>query len=103
MSSAVYEKIRNNPRFDELVGKRSRFAWSLSAIVLVLYFSFVMVVAFKPQLLATPLFSDTVTTVAWPIGAGLVLFFWILTGVYIRRANREFDEINSQLVKEALK
>jgi cation/acetate symporter len=103
MSSAVYEKIRNNPRFDELVGKRSRFAWTLSAIVLVLYFSFVMVVAFKPQLLATPLFSGSVTTIAWPIGAGIVLLFWILTGVYIRRANREFDEINSQLVKEALK
>ncbi len=103
MSSAVYEKIRNNPRFDELVGKRSRFAWTLSAIVLVLYFSFVMVVAFKPQLLATPLVSGSVTTIAWPIGAGIVLLFWILTGVYIRRANREFDEINSQLVKEALK
>ncbi len=103
MSSAVYEKIRNNPRFDELVGKRSRFAWTLSAIVLVLYFSFVMVVAFKPQLLATPLFSGSVTTVAWPIGAGIVLLFWILTGVYIRRANREFDDINSELVKEALK
>jgi uncharacterized membrane protein (DUF485 family) len=103
MSSAVYEKIRNNPRFDELVGKRSRFAWTLSAIVLVLYFSFVMVVAFNPQLLATPLFSGSVTTVAWPIGAGIVLLFWILTGVYIRRANREFDDINSQLVKEAMK
>ena len=103
MSSAVYEKIRNNPRFDELVARRSRFAWTLSAIVLVLYFSFVMVVAFKPQLLATPLFSGSVTTVAWPIGAGIVLLFWILTGVYIRRANREFDDINSELVKEALK
>lgn len=103
MSSAVYEKIRNNPRFGELVAKRSRFAWTLSAVVLVLYFGFVAVVAFNPKLLATPLASGTVTTIAWPIGAGLVLFFWILTGVYIRRANREFDEINSQLVKEALK
>ena len=103
MSSAVYERIRNNPRFDELVAKRSRFAWTLSAIVLVMYFSFVAVVAFAPQLLATPLAEGLVTTIAWPIGAGLVLFFWILTGVYIRRANREFDEINSQLVKEALK
>lgn len=103
MSSAVYQRIRNNPRFHELVAKRSRFAWALSAVVLVLYFSFVMVVAFAPQRLAKPLFSGSVTTVAWPIGAGLVVFFWILTAVYIRRANREFDEINSELVKEALK
>lgn len=103
MSSAVYERIRANPRFHELVSRRSRFAWTLSAVVLVIYFTFVMVVAFNPQLLATPIASGAVTTIAWPIGAGIVLLFWLLTGLYIRRANREFDEINNQLVKEALR
>ena len=48
MSTAVYERIRRNPKFDELVGKRSRFAWLLTAIVLGIYFIFIMVVAFNP-------------------------------------------------------
>ena len=34
MSSEVYERIRRNPKFDELVSKRSRFAWTLTAVVL---------------------------------------------------------------------
>ncbi|MDS4070647.1 MAG: DUF485 domain-containing protein, partial [Candidatus Competibacter sp.] len=44
MSSEVYERIRNNPKFDELVSKRSHFAWLLTAIVLGIYFAFIMVV-----------------------------------------------------------
>lgn len=55
MSSEVYERIRRNPKFDELVSKRSRFAWTLTAVVLGIYFIFIMVVAFKPMLLATPI------------------------------------------------
>jgi cation/acetate symporter len=103
MSSAVYERIRKQPKFDELVRRRSRFAWTLSAIVLGIYFTFIMVVAFAPQLLATPVAAGATTTVAWPIGVGMVVLFWIMTGVYIRRANSEFDELNSQIVKEATK
>lgn len=103
MSTAVYERIRRNPKFDELVARRSRFAWTLSAIVLGIYFTFIMVVAFNPKLLATPIASGATTTVAIPIGVGMVLLFWLLTGVYIRRANRDFDVLNSEIVKEAMK
>ena len=57
MSTAIYERIRNNPKFDELVAKRSRFAWTLTAIVLGIYFIFIMIVAFNPKLLATPIWA----------------------------------------------
>jgi len=103
MSSAVYERIRNNPKFNELVTKRSRLAWSLSAIVLGIYFTFVMVVAFNPKVLATPLAAGLVTTIAWPIGAGMILLFWLMTCLYSRRANSEFDDLNKEIVKEAMK
>lgn len=99
--ASAYARIRNSSKFQELVARRSGFAWTLSAIVLVCYYSFMMVVAFAPKLLATPLFSDaSVMTVAWPIGACLIIGSWILTGVYIRRANSEFDELNQEILKE---
>ena len=102
MSTAVYERIRKNPKFDELVTKRSRFAWLLTAFVLGIYFVFIMVVAFNPTLLANPIWEGGVATIAWPIGAGLILLFWLLTGVYIRRANGEFDDINSEIIRGAI-
>ncbi|HAS51267.1 MAG TPA: DUF485 domain-containing protein [Gammaproteobacteria bacterium] len=102
MSTAVYERIRNNPKFDELVSKRSRFAWTLTAIVLTIYFSFILVVAFKPALLATPIWEGGTASIAWPIGAGMILLFWLMTGLYIYRANGEFDDINAEVIKGAI-
>ena len=102
MSTAVYERIRNNPKFDELVSKRSRFAWTLTAIVLGIYFTFIMVVAFNPKLLATPIFAGWTASIAWPIGVGMILLFWLMTGLYVRRANSEFDDINAEIIKGAI-
>lgn len=102
MSTAVYERIRSNPKFNELVTKRSRFAWTLTAIVLGIYFSFIMVVAFSPMSLATPIWEGGTASIAWPLGAGMILLFWLMTGLYIRRANGEFDDINAAIIKGAI-
>ncbi len=102
MSSEVYERIRRNPKFEELVNKRGRFAWTLTAVVLGIYFIFIMIVAFNPTLLATPIWEGGKASIAWPIGAGMILLFWLMTGLYIRRANGEFDDINSEIIKEAI-
>ena len=55
MSSAMYERMRANPRFHELVRRRTRFAWTLALTVLAGFYGFVMVVAFAPGVLALPL------------------------------------------------
>jgi uncharacterized membrane protein (DUF485 family) len=103
MSTDVYERIRRNPKFDELVSKRSHLAVTLSIIVLVVFYGFILVVAFKPSLLAAPLWQGSATTIAIPIGAGIIWSFWLLMGYYIYRANRDFDAINADIVKEAMK
>ena len=59
-----------------------------------------MIVAFNPEILHRTL-GDGVMTVAWPIGVVLVVGSWLLTGVYIRRANGEFDQLNQQILKES--
>ena len=101
MSSAVYERVRRNPKFQEFVARRSRFALLLSAIVLVAYYGFMMVVAFAPDLLRAPLGAGTTTSIGWPIGAAIIIGSWVLTGWYIHRANGEFDAINEEIIKEA--
>ncbi|WP_051185928.1 DUF485 domain-containing protein [Magnetospirillum fulvum] len=98
---ASAEKIRNNPKFRELVSKRTRFAWTLSAIVLVMYFGFIALIAFNKALLATPLGAGINTTVGFPLGVGVILSAVILTGIYVYRANGEFDELNRQIIEES--
>ncbi len=101
MSSEIYQRIRNNPRYREEMAKRSRFSWTLAIIVLVIFYGFILIVAFAPQLLAIPLSEGSVTTVGWPIGVGIIALFWLLTGYYVRRANNEFDTANLEIIREA--
>lgn len=94
------EHIRNNPKFAELVRKRTSFAWTLSAIILVIYFGFIGLVAFDKPFLAAKLGAG-VMTVGFPIGVGVILSAIILTGIYVYRANGEFDELNRQIIEES--
>ncbi len=101
MSNAIYEKVRANPKYHELKARRSRFAWTLAAIVLGTYYTFMMVVAFNPTMLATKIGAGWTLSIGFPIVAVLIIGAWILTGVYIRRANGEFEDLTQQIVKEA--
>ena len=103
MAASVYAHIRNNPKFHQLVSTRSRFAWTLSAVVIILYYGFMAIVAFNPAWLAQALGEGRIATIGWPIAASLMVLFWILTGLYVVRANGKFDAVNAELIKEATK
>lgn len=103
MSSSVYAHIRRNPRFAELVAKRTRFAGLLAAIVLVVFYGFVLLVAFAPDLIGHRPFDGSNLTVGIVAGLFQFVFFWVLTLVYVRRANGEFDAINAEIVRAAWK
>ena len=103
MKDDVYERIENPPQFKQLVAKRERFAWLLSAIMLGLYVTFILLIAFAPQLLGTPISEGSVTTWGIPMGVGLILSAFILTGIYVQRANGEFDALNQAILDEVQK
>lgn len=96
---ATSSRIKNNPKYNELVHKRSVFAWSLSALVLFMYCGFIMLIAFEPQFLATPIAEGRTITIGLPIGAGVILIAILTAGIYVRRANKEFDVLIKQLIE----
>jgi len=100
MSNPIYARIRQNPRYHELVKKRGRLAVTLSVIVLVAYYSFMMVVAFAPSILSRPLGEGLTLSVGVPVGAGIIVVSWLLTGLYSHFANGEFEDINNKLIEE---
>ncbi|PKO90522.1 MAG: DUF485 domain-containing protein [Betaproteobacteria bacterium HGW-Betaproteobacteria-10] len=100
---SIQTRIRANPKFAEMVGKRTRFAIILSLVVLVPYYSFMMITAFNPAFFAQPISEGSIITIGWPIGVLLVVGSWLTTGIYIRRANGEFDTLNGQILKESAK
>jgi uncharacterized membrane protein (DUF485 family) len=83
-------RIREHPAYRDLVRRRRRLAWTLSAIMLVVYFGYVLLIAFDKALLARPI-SGGVTSLGIPIGFGIILLGIALTAFYVRRANGEYD------------
>jgi len=88
--AARYDEVLADPRYQQLVKRRGRFTWTLSIVMLVAYFGYVALVAFDKSVLARPIGSG-VTSLGIPVGVGLILLAILLTGFYVRRANREFD------------
>jgi uncharacterized membrane protein (DUF485 family) len=100
MNELIYQRVVSNPRFRELVQKRSRFAWLLSGITLVLYVAFILLIAFDPQWLGTPLYEGATITRGIPVGVGLIVISFVLTGIYVVRANGEFDRLTADIIRE---
>jgi uncharacterized membrane protein (DUF485 family) len=100
MQSHTLEAIKNNPNYQKLVATRTGFGLKLAIIMLVMYYAFILVIAFNKKLLAVKI--ATVTTIGMPIGIGIIVISFILTGIYTKRANTEFDALSDQ-VKEDIK
>ncbi len=100
MNDVIYQRIEKCAQFTTLVRIRQRFATLLSLIVLVLYITFILLIAFAPDWLGTPLWQGTSVTRGIPAGIGLIVISFLLTGVYVWRANGEFDRLTRELLQE---
>ena len=102
MSDPVVDKILKNPKYQELQSKRNSFGVLLSILMLVVYYGYIALIAFNKPFLAQPIGAG-VTTLGIPIGMGVIIFTIVITGIYVRRANSEFDALTKEILKDAAK
>lgn len=102
MDAALAQRIASHPKYQELKRKRSSFGWWLSAAMMVAYYGFILLVAFDKELLSKRLGAG-VMTLGIPVGFGVIVFTVVITAIYVRRANREFDDLNAEIAKAVLK
>jgi uncharacterized membrane protein (DUF485 family) len=102
MDDVWVTKVENHPKYQELVRKRSRFGWTLAILMLVIYYGFILMIAFAPEFLARPLSETSIITIGIPIGLGVIISAFVLTGIYVWRANTEFDRLNNEIKREVL-
>ncbi|BAL23214.1 DUF485 domain-containing protein [Azoarcus sp. KH32C] len=100
MQNDLVTKIVANPKYQQLVSTRSSYGWVLTIIMLIVYYGYIAVIAFDKGMLAKRL-GEGVMTVGIPVGLGVILFTILITGLYVRRANSEFDALTQEIVKES--
>ena len=98
MSNQQYDHIRSNDKFHSLVAQRSKLSWILAAMILLVYYSFILIIAFFPELFGIPL--NEATTITWGIvvGIAVILFTFLITGIYVYRANTHYDGLLQDIV-----
>ncbi len=101
MNEKLVERIDNNPKYHELVSKRNSFGIKLGIFVLVMFYAYILTIAFNKEILATKI-GDGLTTVAFPIALAILIISFITTVIYVRRANGEFEDLTNE-IKEDVK
>jgi uncharacterized membrane protein (DUF485 family) len=89
-------RIEDDPNYQKLVSERKSLGWTLAVITLVMYYGYIAVVAFAPSLIAAPLFGSI--TIGIVLGVAIILASILLTGIYVLRANSEYDDLTAAIV-----
>ncbi|HAM22657.1 MAG TPA: DUF485 domain-containing protein [Actinobacteria bacterium] len=101
MNDDIVARIEANPKYHDLVQKRNSFGITLSILMIIVYYGYILLIAFNKEWLATKIGAGMVTSIGIPLGVGVIIFTIIVTNIYVRRANTEFDELNAEIIKEA--
>ena len=102
MQTDLVQRIAAHPKYQELKAKRTSFGWVLTIAMMVVYYGFILLVAFNKEFLSTKLGAG-VMTVGMPIGLGVIVFTIVITAIYVKRANTEFDELSNAVIKAVTK
>ena len=97
------DRITANPKFLEFVAMRNTYSIVMTIVSAAAYYGFILLVAYNKEFLAQKIGEGYTMSLGVPIGVGVIVFTIVLTWIYVRRANTEFDAINESLIREAQK
>ena len=100
MKSRLEKNIVRSEDFKSLIKRNSFISWLLSAVTLLTYFFFILLVAFFPEVLGLKISDKSIITIGIPIGVSIILLAFVSTGIYVYIANREFDQTEKMLLKK---
>ncbi|WP_168414350.1 DUF485 domain-containing protein [Acinetobacter indicus] len=99
MDEAQVDRILHNPKFKEMVAKKRNLSWTLTAIMLIVYVGFMLLVGYNKEFLLSSI-SGGVTTWGIPLGLAIIVLSFVLCAVYSYIANNKLDQLNEEAMRE---
>lgn len=99
MDERKVEQILQNPKFKDMVAKKSLLSWTLTGIMLFAYVGFMLLVGYNKEFLLSSL-SGGVTTWGIPLGLSIIVLSFLLCGVYSYVANNKLDQLTAEAMRE---
>lgn len=88
-SAAEFLAVQASPQFQDLRNRLRRFVFPMTALFLVWYLTYVVLGAYAHDFMATPVFGNI--NVGLLLGLAQFVTTFVITGAYVRFANRELD------------
>jgi uncharacterized membrane protein (DUF485 family) len=96
MDDLALKRIQDDPNYIQLTQARRSFGWTLSIIMLVIYYGFIALVAFAPSVIGINIGGSI--TFGLLLGVAVILSAINLTGIYVWRANAQYDALTKAIV-----
>ena len=103
MSQEIIERVKANPRYHALARERSLLGGILTAIVIAAFVAFILMMGLARHFLGEPVAAGSVISIGFPVGVAVALICLCCSGFYVWRANKDFDRLIVEIVKEASK
>ena len=87
---AGYRELLDSADFRHLVMRRWRISLLLTALLFVLYYGYIILIATNRQLLSHRIGAGA-TTIGILLAAAVIVGAWLLTAIYVVWANRHYD------------
>ena len=101
MDQMSLRQIEADPNYVKLVTERKSFGWTLTIITLLIYYGFIALGAFFPSVFVIPVLGSI--TLGIVLGVAIILASILLTGIYVVRANSEYDDLTNAVVSADLR
>lgn len=92
---AGVEAHLDSPEFHDLAARKNRVSWILTLAAVAVYFGFIFLIAFRKDLVGSKLTENM--TWGIPLGIGVIVVSWLLTGIYVWWANGTYDVLVAEL------
>jgi uncharacterized membrane protein (DUF485 family) len=96
----LVQRVKSDPNYQKLVRTRSSYGWWLTLSVMVVYYGFTILNAYDKPFMASKIGAGVMS---WgiPLGLFVIVFTVVVTAIYVRRANNEFDELTEAIKRNA--
>lgn len=100
MKKSSMARVLDHPEFRKMEQEKKQISWLFSFLVFTVYVAYILYIGMNPAFFGRPLFTGSPITIGIYAGVFIILFSTALTGIYVRKVNRKFDEITRKVIHE---
>ena len=91
--------VERSPEFRELIARRRRFVLPATIFFLAWYLGFILLAGYAEDFMGERIYQGF--TVGYALALTQFLMVWVLTWMYLRKADRDFDPLQETAVRRA--